>query len=66
MLYRKHIPSFRKKNATGLALRGLSNVMKNNPPYWNDLIKSLGFANTAEVVSLTDGFRDGTSGTTCF
>jgi hypothetical protein len=40
--------------------------MKNNPPYWNDLIKSLGFANTAEVVSLTDGYRDGTSGTTCF
>ena len=59
-------PGLSNKNATALALRGLSNVMKNNPSYWDDLIKSLGFTNTAEVVSVTDGYRNGTDGTTCF
>lgn len=58
-------PGTPDKDAKGLALRGLADVMENNPAYWNDLVHSMGFADTQEVINLTDGYRNGTKGSPC-
>lgn len=59
-------PKISNRDANALALRGLGDVMRGNPSYWNDLIKKLGFNNNNELISISDAYRNGTSGTTCF
>jgi hypothetical protein len=56
-------PNLSIKDANGLALSGLRDVMTNNPPYFNTLITRLGFANVSELNSLNDSYKNKTKGT---
>jgi hypothetical protein len=59
-------PNLNNKTAAGLALRGLGDMMRNNPSYWNSLIQGFEFSNNQELVTLTDSYRDGgNTGTPC-
>ncbi|WP_333819129.1 hypothetical protein, partial [Ohtaekwangia sp.] len=58
-------PLLSAKSANALALSGLGDVMRNNPPYFESLVQSYGFANVEEVTSIIEGYRNGIKGSTC-
>jgi hypothetical protein len=58
-------PNLSDKTAAGLALRGLGDMMRSNPSYWNTLIQQYRFLDNQELLSLTDAHRNGTAGAPC-
>jgi (2Fe-2S) ferredoxin len=58
-------PLLSTKSANALALSGLGDVMRNNPPYFESLVQSYGFANVEEVTSIIADYRNGIKGSTC-
>jgi hypothetical protein len=58
-------PSLPTQDAIGLGLRGLGDLMDDNPAYWNNLINGLGYDTNAQLIQDTDAYRNSDTGTAC-
>ncbi|MEL6561305.1 MAG: hypothetical protein AAFQ94_24165, partial [Bacteroidota bacterium] len=58
-------PNLSSKDAKGLSVRFLADVNRDNPDYFDELVKDLGFNSLQELIDATDQYRDGVSGQAC-